>query len=112
MSVSAFPAGRNAQKNRVPDWAPHVFLAAAATAVAVISGAVAATAAAEQEQQDDDPAHITTAEATITKVTHNPYLQEFDVGIAHSFHGIPWLSFCAAFKFLLFLRFVYRNKTR
>ena len=50
-----------------------------AAAIVIAAAAVLVTAAAEQDQQDDDPAQITTAEAVITKVTHNTYLQVFSM---------------------------------
>jgi hypothetical protein len=70
----------------------HPILYCLAAAIVVALAAVAAVvvtvaAAAEQQDQDDDPAHIATAEATVTiKITHNPYLHFFDAAFdaAHS----------------------------
>ena len=91
----------------MPDGAPLCLLAEATAAVSLSAAAVAATAtaiaaAAEQQEQDDDPAHIATTETTITKVTHNSYLQIFDaVFAAHSmvFRRADFVRLSAFFSF-------------
>ena len=95
----------------------YCLAAAIVVALAAVAAVVAVAAAAEQQNQDDDPAHIATAEATVTtKVTHNPYLRFFDAAFdaAHSMlfrsrdlvQTLEIVDFCRKLFFEVFLIFL------